>query len=247
MSPSLDDYEWVGSLERQRGTGRQTFAADGTVTERADIYAPCHELGGMTAHYRAHDPQRLAFVAARYLFVAKMLEGCTNVLEIGCADGEFTPIVRQHVGALTAIDTDRASIAEANLAWPLDGRRSIDFRCMDAMAQPELWFADFDGIYALDVLEHIPAGEPEKQFLRRLAARSSMGDYCVVVGMPSLESQSHASELSRAGHVNCKTGPEFSKTLRAHFAHVLPFSMTDGALYPGFSPMARYYLAVCTG
>lgn len=209
------------------------------------IYGECHVEGGMTAHYRARDPQRLAFVAARYKNVAKMLEGRREVLEIGCADGYFSPIVRQHVGALTAIDTDAASIVEANLAysihWP------IEFKCMDAMAQPSDWFAKFDAIYALDVLEHIPSGKAEERFLMLLAGCNRNENYRVVIGTPSLESQAYASPLSKAGHVNCKTGAQLRKTLEWHFTHVIPFSMTDDAIYSGFSPMARYYLALCVG
>ena len=203
----------------------------------SDLYAECHKVGGMTAHYRLHDPQRLAFVAARYLFVAKMLAGVHDVLEIGCADGYFSPIVRQHVGKLTAIDTDAQSIGQAQAAnsprWP------IHFECADFMR----WERHHIAAYCLDVLEHV---EPEKEheFLERLWRRSTGG--MVVIGTPSLASQAYASELSRAGHVNCKGGAALMESFGRVWKKVFPFSMTDTAFYPGFSPMARYYLAVCT-
>jgi 2-polyprenyl-3-methyl-5-hydroxy-6-metoxy-1,4-benzoquinol methylase len=203
-----------------------------------DLYAECHAEGGMTAHYRNHDPQRLAFVAARYLFVAKMLEGRKSVLEIGCADGYFSPVVRQHVGALTAIDSDAASIEQAKRANS-PPQQHIEFLCAD-FREFRFLSGEYDGMYALDVLEHVPASE-EGEFLRRMAAMYRT----TVIGMPSLASQAYASELSRLGHVNCKSGPELMDTLRVVWPHVAPFSMTDGALYAGFSPMARYYLAVC--
>src|SRR5579864_1729048 len=53
------------------------------------------------------DPKRLAFTLARYKFVAKMLAGRNNVLEIGCADAFGTRIVQQAVGKVTAIDGER--------------------------------------------------------------------------------------------------------------------------------------------
>src|SRR5574341_1486014 len=88
------------------------------------LYAVCHEAGGMTRHYWENDPKRLTFVLARYKFVAKMLEGKDRVLEVGCADGFGSRIVRQHVGDLTAIDIDHESIAEAQQknaspSWPI--------------------------------------------------------------------------------------------------------------------------------
>jgi protein-L-isoaspartate O-methyltransferase len=205
-----------------------------------DIYAECHAEGGMTAHYRNRDPQRLAFVAARYLFVAKMLEGCEDVLEVGCADGYFSPIVRQHVGGLSAIDSDTKSIAQAQRLdakhWP------VMFAANELRDLNEEALRTFDAAYALDVLEHIPTGAQERAFLGSLAHIGR-----VVIGMPSAASQVYASELSKQGHTNCKSGPELMDTLSEVWSTVLPFSMNDMALYPGFSPMARYYLAVCIG
>jgi SAM-dependent methyltransferase len=201
-----------------------------------DLYAACHAVGGMTAHYRLHDPQRLAFVAARYLFVAKMLAGCGDVLEVGCADGYFSGIVRQHVGRLTAIDIDAESIAQARAmnspTWPIDFRQG-------GIGD---WPRQHSASYCLDVLEHIdPAAEFD--FLGRL---SYCGGGFAIVGTPSLASQRYASELSRKGHVNCKSGSGLLVALYSHFDRVEPWSMNDTAFYPGFSEMARYYLAVCT-
>ena len=33
------------------------------------------------------DPRRLAFLLSRYKFVSKLLDGSSDVLEVGCADG----------------------------------------------------------------------------------------------------------------------------------------------------------------
>jgi len=63
-------------------------------------------LGLMTSWAWTDDPKRLAFTLSRYKFVAKMLDGRSHVLEVGCGDGFGSRVVRQAVGGLTAIDTD---------------------------------------------------------------------------------------------------------------------------------------------
>ena len=52
------------------------------------------------------DPKRLTFMLSRYKFVAKMLEGSKEVLEIGCGDGFGARIVAQHVQNLNITDYD---------------------------------------------------------------------------------------------------------------------------------------------
>lgn len=201
-----------------------------------DLYAGCHLVGGMTADYWERDPKRLAFVTARYKFVARMLEGRGLVLEVGCADGFASRIVRQHVGFLTAVDIDEASIAEAKAhqsqRWP------IDFNVHDMLAEP---MPGFDAVYCLDVLEHI-APEDEPAFLLNLRRSARVA----LVGTPSLESQRYASELSRKGHVNCKSGPDLKRALEVHWSNVFIFSMSDEVVHTGFQPMAHYLFALCT-
>lgn len=196
------------------------------------IYGPCHAVGGQTAYGWEHDPKRLAFTLARYKFVARMLEGRESVLEVGCGDGFGSRIVRQHVGALTAIDIDADSIREAqaqgSARWP------VRFLCGDVMKDALPTFA---AVYCLDVFEHVAEERAFLASLRRLAP-------VAVIGIPSLESQVYASELSKAGHVNCKSGADFKRALLAHWKHVFLFSMNDEVVHTGFYPMAHYLLAV---
>ena len=200
-----------------------------------DIYADCHAAGGMTAHYWEGDPKRLAFVLARYKFVARMLEGREKVLEVGCADGFGSRIVRQHVGWLTAVDIDLASIDEAKRSNGV--RFAVDFNVHDILAAP---MRGFDAVYCLDVFEHIEPAD-EARFLHHLRVAAPVA----IVGSPSLESQVYASELSRAGHVNCKTGPDFKRSLEAHWRTVFLFGMNDEVLHTGFHPMAHYRMGLC--
>lgn len=200
------------------------------------IYAKTHLVGGMTADYWDRDPKRLAFVLARYKFVARMFEGKGRVLEIGCADGTGARIVRQHVGYLMAIDVEAASLVEASdrqsSMWP------VDYVLHDIAKRP-LTEHGFEAAYALDVLEHI-ARQDEDRFLANVRSSAPV----VILGMPSLESQRYASELSRAGHVNCKTGDDLRAAIRRHWREVFLFSMNDEVVHTGFAPMAHYRLAL---
>ena len=199
-------------------------------------YAHEHTHGGMSRQAYEDDPKRLCFTLARYKHVAKMLEGTGRVLEVGCADGFGARVVRQHVGALTAIDADARSIEEARLAssprWP------IEFVCADFVGMASFGGAKFDAVFALDVLEHL---SPDENFLHALWAAAPVA----VIGTPSLESQQHASEMSKLGHVNCYSGPDLRARLREFWDHVFLFTMHDETLGTSFLPMAHYLLALC--
>jgi 2-polyprenyl-3-methyl-5-hydroxy-6-metoxy-1,4-benzoquinol methylase len=104
---------------------------------------------------------------------------------------------------------------------------------------------NFDAVYSLDVLEHIdPASE-------RLFLKNAFGsldvDGAAVVGLPSLESQPYASPQSKAGHVNCKSGPELKSLMEEYFHNVFLFSMNDEVVHTGFHKMANYVFAIGAG
>ncbi len=103
----------------------------------------------------------------------------------------------------------------------------------------------FDAAYSLDVLEHIQP-ENEKAFMQN--AVDSLSDTGVMlVGMPSLESQAHASTQSKVGHVNCKSGADFKKFMQGYFDNCFLFSMNDEVVHTGFSPMAHYLFVLGCG
>lgn len=153
-----------------------------------------HAHGGMSRQAYEDDPKRLCFTLARYKHTAKLLEGFGHVLEVGCADGFGTRIVRQHVGALTAIDEDARSIEEAKLAS--SGQWPVNFVAQTLYAGPVAALSDYDAVYALDVIEHI---HPDDDFLRAMASAAPVA----VIGTPSKEAQKYASPMSKLGHVNC--------------------------------------------
>lgn len=198
-------------------------------------------LGLMTNQVWHDDPRRLVFVLARYKFVAKMLGGRDRVLEVGCADAFGTRIVQQAVGRVTATDLDPVFIADAERR--MDERWPLDLAVHDMLEGP--FGGDFDAAYSLDVLEHIPQDD-EKRFVGNLA-QSVKCDGIAIIGTPSLGSQAWASPTSKQGHVNCKTAEELDVLLRRDFANVFVFSMNDEVVHTGFTPMAHYYFALCTG
>lgn len=169
-----------------------------------------------------------------------MLAGRNHVLEIGCGDAFGTRIVQQEVKALSATDFDAVFVHD------------VEVRMMDRWRFPVFTHdllegpikGDYDGIFALDVLEHIDPKYQNTFLTNAFAPLNHHG--VVIIGMPSLESQAYASPTSRAGHVNCQSMPELRKTLQHFFHNVFMFSMNDEVVHTGYYPMAHYLFALCT-
>lgn len=211
----------------------------------AEGFATQAKLGptrlGVLKNWEWHDdPKRVVFSMARYKFVAKMFEGRRNVLEFGCGDGFNAPIVRQGVGKLTLTDFDPVFIADARDRmrdkWPYDAH-VVDITTDPIPAGP------YDGIYSLDVLEHLPA-ELDDVVMGKLCAALS-DDGAMIIGMPSLESQVYASPASKEGHINCKSMPDFRMLMQKYFHSVFMFSMNDEVVHTGYFRMAHYLIALC--
>jgi 2-polyprenyl-3-methyl-5-hydroxy-6-metoxy-1,4-benzoquinol methylase len=187
------------------------------------------------------DPKRLAFTFARYKFVAKMLQGCARALEVGCGDAFFSRVVRQEVGHLTAVDFDADFVADAlersSERWP------IEVKVHDMLERPVQ--GAFDGIYCLDVLEHIEASDEDRFLANMVASLEPHGT--LIIGMPSLQSQTYASAHSKIGHVNCKDQRDLRRLLQKYLHNVYAFSMNDEVVHTGYHAMAHYNLVLCCG
>lgn len=197
-------------------------------------------LGLLKSREWIEDPRRLLFSLARYKFVAKLLSGRQNVLEVGCGDAFNAPIVLQEVGRLTVTDFDPEFIADAKARQT----REYPYAAVVHDFLEGALAGDFDAAYSLDVLEHIDLAR-ERAFLDNLVG-SLNPDAIMIVGMPSLESQAYASEGSKRGHINCKTAPDLKKLMGAYFHTVFMFSMNDEVVHTGYHKMAHYILAVCS-
>ena len=199
------------------------------------------KIGLMNSAVWHEDPKRLVFTLSRYKFVAKMLTGKNRVAEIGCGDGFGARIVKQEVGQLTITDYDSYFIKRfediVSEEYPIS---AVEHNILEGPLGQK-----FDAIYSLDVLEHIPINH-EDVFVRNII--NSLGSNGIVIlGMPSIESQTYASPASKEGHINCKTGKDLKLFLEKYFHNVLLFSMNDEVVHTGFEKMAHYLFVICCG
>lgn len=198
-------------------------------------------LGIMTSSTWHDDPRHLAFMLSRYKFVAKMLDGNNNVLEVGCGDAFCSRIVAQSVKSLTAIDIDPDFIRDAKLR--IKEPWVYDVKVHDILESPVL--GNFDSVYSLDVMEHIRQ-QDEHKYITNIQ-NSMASDGMLIIGMPSIESQAYTSDINKISHVNCKNGEGLRKLMQGYFRHVLLFSMNDEVIHTGYSKMAHYIITICIG
>jgi len=196
-------------------------------------------FGIMSNHTWVEDPKRLIFLLARYKFVAKMFTNYTTVMEVGCADAFGSRVVAQEVKQLSVSDFDPIFIADAkrNNCLP----HTYQAMTHDILDGP--FKEKYEGIYSLDVLEHI-SKDNEHTFLKNIIG-SLTQEGTAIIGMPSIQSQAYASPQSKEGHVNCKDGMELKSLLSTYFNNVFIFSMNDEVVHTGFYPMAHYLIALC--
>ena len=197
-------------------------------------------LGPYTSHIWRSDPKKLLFLLARYKFCARMLAGKKNVLEIGCGDAFGTAIVLQGVGHVHGIDFEPLVIKANSDRLEYGGRAT--FEVLD-ITRKKL-STQFDGAFALDVIEHIPENL-EQKFMKNITASLKV-DAVSIIGTPNLTASAYASAGSAAGHVNLKSAESLKKLMANHFQNVFIFSMNDELVHTGFYPMAHYIFAVGT-
>ncbi len=187
------------------------------------------------------DPRRLVFSLARYKFVSKMLSGKQKVLEVGCGDAFGSRIVLQEVKSLCVLDFDPVFMEDVRERMDEDWK--FEIKIHDMLSGP--LSEKYDAAYCLDVLEHIPAVD-EHIFIKNISD-SLENQGVLIVGMPSLESQTYASDGSKEGHVNCKSMPQLKALMQEYFSNVFMFSMNDEVVHTGYYAMAHYLFALCVG
>ena len=197
-------------------------------------------LGPWTRHIWRTDPRHLGFLLARYKFVAKMLTGKRAVLELGCGDGVGMPVVLQTVETIHGIDLEPAVVEDAQARFAKEGETRCTFAVHDITVEPLA--SPFDAVYSLDVIEHIPPAL-EGNFMANLSHSLREHGMCIM-GTPNVEAKEHASEGSRAGHINLKSAETLRPLLLRYFHHALIFSMNDEIVHTGFSPMAHYLIGI---
>ena len=190
------------------------------------------KLGRATSQAYVNDPRMIAFIAARYKFVSKMLVDAPLVLEIGCGDAFGAPIVAQTVKKLICIDIDDETL----MLNRSKSRHSIEFHYYDFRIMP--WQLPVNAIYLIDVIEHIFPEEEEKFMENIYASLTPTG--ILIVGSPNKNAEQYASKHSIEGHVNLKTQSDLRSLLLPYFSNTFCFSMNDEVVHTGFAPMANY-------
>jgi len=195
-------------------------------------------LGENTTKFFIEDPKMMLFRFARYKFVAKMFEGFDSAMEVGCQEGLGALVIKQSVNKVHCTDFYKPFIESCERRIDIPG---ISFGAHDILDSGTA--EKYQGVFALDVFEHI---EPEfENVMVEHMIQSMQANGSLILGIPSLESQTYASEPSKIGHVNCKSGKDFKALMQKHFVHVYCFSMNDEVLHTGFFPMSHYLFVVC--
>jgi 2-polyprenyl-3-methyl-5-hydroxy-6-metoxy-1,4-benzoquinol methylase len=196
-------------------------------------------LGLMSNQVWHDDPRRLTFMLSRYKFVAKMLAGKAKIAEIGCGDAFGSRIVLQEAEQLDVYDIDPIFIADIEARS--DEKWLMNAKVHDILKAPLQ--NKYHAIFSLDVIEHIENTQ-EHLYIEHIK-QSLLPHGIVLIGAPTLESQSYASPQSKIGHVNCKSGKDFKSFFQQYFHQVFLFSMNDEVIHTGFYPMAHYLFALC--
>jgi len=189
-----------------------------------------------------NNPRHLLFTLARYKFAVRMLApGRTyDVLDLGCSEGFGTLVLAEGGNRVTAIDLDSTAIEHARATLSASG---IDFRCGDALSGDR--FGEFDAVVSLDLIEHIDGSREDDLF--RNILQNLRPDGFVVIGTPNESASSHASEVSKIGHVNLYTAERLARAVGKWFANVFVFGMNDEVLHTGFYAMSHYLFVLGCG
>jgi SAM-dependent methyltransferase len=213
--------------------------------ESVDRLGPVPMSIRASSMYRT-DPKLLVFTLSRHKFVAKMFSGYGRVVEMGCGDAFASRLIQAEVLELHAIDFDPVFIEDAKKRlYGEETNNPITLNVHDLLSGPYREGGLFDAAYSLDVIEHIPEAS-EGRYMTNVCQSLKPGGV-FICGSPSLESQPYASQPSREGHVNCKSGRDLQKLMLNYFEHAFLFGMNDEVLHTGFLPMCHYLFVIAVG
>ena len=203
--------------------------------------APEISLGPWSSYGLVHDPRHLAFILARYKFVAKMLQGRERVLEVGPGDALGLPIVAGAVKHLYAADWDQ-KLLDGN-ARRLSHLTNVTWMHADLnQASPAV---KVDAAYWLDVIEHLETKD-ETTMLEHIIG-CLPDDGVLITGTPNKTASQYASPASEALHINLKTMEELRTLMHRYFNNVFMFGMNDEVLHTGYAPMCHYIFSLAVG
>jgi 2-polyprenyl-3-methyl-5-hydroxy-6-metoxy-1,4-benzoquinol methylase len=201
-------------------------------------------LGATAQRILDEDPVYLSIYAARYKFVARILNSVQCVTEVGSGDGFGSLFLSKVAKAVNCIDIDEEILE--NCRERLSGLKNVSFHYHDLVQSPLLRLVgSSDAIVMVDVLEHIFA-EEEASFLKN-ACQLLKRDGFAIVGTPNLEAARFAGEHSRRTHVNLKSAISLRQSLEMHFERVVLFGQNDEVIHTGFDGLRHYLWAIAFG
>ena len=198
-------------------------------------------LGRYTTQAYYDDPASLSFIASRYKFCAKMLSDLNTVLEIGCGDGFGGAIVAQRVNRLICTDINKPLLEDNSSR--MGHFSNIEYHYHDFRESP--YPERVDGIYLVDVIEHV-FQEEEDAFLTNLVASLNDNGTCII-GTPNKTADKYASEYSREGHINLKDHESLKTLGEKYFHKSFLFGMNDEVVHTGFPQIAHFLWILCVG
>lgn len=187
------------------------------------------------------NPFDFFLILARYKFAARLLKKTQHVLDVGCALGSGSLMLRNFAGKVTGADFD-SEVIERNRKTFKDLDR-LDFMQLDLLKVSGK-HPTFDAVVSMDVIEHFK--EEQIPAVAKAYADLTKDGGFAVIGTPNLLSQPYASKRRLETHL-CEMDPDqFTKFLEPHFRQVFLFSMTDEVVSTSFNKMAWYLMALCT-
>lgn len=174
---------------------------------------------------------------ARYKFVARLLKGADDVLEVGSGSGIGTIFLSQHVKHVTGLEINKHDF---DAACAVNKRNNVAFKHQSIFDYES--DSKHDAALAMDVIEHFKIEEGHK--LVECVARQCKPDGVVFIGTPSIHSYPYQSKYSQAAHIKCYDQPELVALMDKYFSRTFPFSMNDELVHTGHPKLAWYYFVI---
>ena len=170
-----------------------------------------------------------------------MLNRMDTIMEVGIGDGFGVPLVASAVGRLICTDIHMEMLEKTKDRNAF--LQNVSFEYFNFIEAP--YPSQVDGIYLVDVIEHIYQ-EEESQFMSHLT-RSLTPNGVMIIGTPNETAKQYASEGSQRAHVNLKNHTTLLELGYIYFNNVFLFGMNDDVVHTGYPDMCHYLWILCVG
>jgi len=219
-------------MNQKRESKTKAFKASQAITFTA------HELGNNWNLSWKRDPKSVLFMLARYKFASKMVTKNDDILEIGCGEGIGSAMLASAAKSYTGVEHDEDTFKTLDRLC----NQNRKFLFHDILDGPVI-SGTYNVAISLDVVEHVYP-EYQELFIENLCNSLSKRKSLLIIGSPSLESQTYASEVSKIGHVGCLTASALEILVSRHVTRSFCFSMNDEIVHTGFSKMSHYNIVI---